>query len=442
MRWRHSVKLRLVGVFVLLAIAVSYVFVSGAQRAFSIGWREAGRPLLADYIDRLAAEVAPHGTPDPERAQALVRRLPIVTVEIEGPVVRWRSHPRSDAPQALRERDEVGDQPQDWRDEREWPQLVQRTTTDGHRLTFGLDEAVLERRPRLLGGALAGLLLITLLAYLYVRRLLRPLDAIQAGSRRFGAGDFSLPISLPAARQRDELGELAQTVNTMGHDIAQMLQAQRALLLAISHELRSPLTRARLNTELLPETPEVNPQRQALLRDLGEMAQLISDLLESERLADRHAALHREPTDLTAMAREVVDELAVLRHEAARTVVTEEGTMPVVPVDRTRMRLLLRNLIDNALRHGAASTEAVHVRLAGDGARVRLVVRDHGAGVPEEVIASLGQPFYRPDSARTRHAGGVGLGLYLCRLVAQAHGGTLFIRNAHPGLEVCVELPT
>ena len=77
----------------------------------------------------------------------------------------------------------------------------------------------------------------------------------------------------------DELGELAQTINTMGRDIHQMLEAKRALLLAISHELRSPLTRARLNAELLPETAEVNPQRDALLRDLQEMAMLISDLL-------------------------------------------------------------------------------------------------------------------------------------------------------------------
>ena len=86
----------------------------------------------------------------------------------------------------------------------------------------------------------------------------------------------------------DELGQLADMMNTMGQDIRQMLDAKRGLLLAISHELRSPLTRARLNTELLPETPEVNPQRDALMRDLQEMAGLISDLLESERLAGRN----------------------------------------------------------------------------------------------------------------------------------------------------------
>jgi signal transduction histidine kinase len=105
------------------------------------------------------------------------------------------------------------------------------------------------------------------------------------------------------------------------------------------------------------------------------------------------------------------------------------------------MRLLLRNLLDNALRHNASATGPVQLTLAVEGGRLRLTVRDHGPGVPEDVIPQRGQPFYRPDSARTRHAGGVGLGLNLCRLVAQAHGGMLRIRNAQPGLEVVVELP-
>jgi signal transduction histidine kinase len=408
MRWRHSIKLRLLGVFVLLALALSFAFVAGAQRAFSLGWREAGRPLLTDYIDRLAAEVAPGGTPELDRARALVARLPVVTLEIEGPVLRWRSHPETGHPGRWHvDRVDPGDH-----------------GDDAHE-----------------GRQLAGLLLIMLLAYLYVRRLLKPLDAIQAGVRRFGAGDFSQPLAPGAVRRRDELGEVAQAVDTMGRDIDRMLQAQRSLLLAISHELRSPLTRARLNTELLPETDDTLPQRQALQRDLGEMGQLITDLLETERLSGPRAGLHREPTDLPALAREVLAELATARPEAADVVVRADGALPAVALDRTRVRLLLRNLIDNALRHNASAAGPVQVALTHEAGRLRLTVRDHGPGVPEEVIPQLGQAFYRPDSARTRHAGGVGLGLNLCRLVAQAHGGTLRIRNAQPGLEVVVELP-
>jgi signal transduction histidine kinase len=229
----------------------------------------------------------------------------------------------------------------------------------------------------------------------------------------------------------------------MGADIHQMLEAKRALLLAISHELRSPLTRARLNTELLPETPDVQPSREALLRDLALMRDLVTDLLESERLntpqaANPHAVLHREPVDLPALVAEVVASLPgnPVVHQ------TLDATIATRQLDPTRMRLLLRNLLDNALRHntGASQPPVIQLALQAGGA-IAITVRDFGPGVPEDQLPQLGQPFFRPDAARTRESGGVGLGLYLCKLVAQAHGGTLTVRNAQPGLEICVVLP-
>nr|WP_245638699.1 HAMP domain-containing sensor histidine kinase [Hydrogenophaga palleronii] len=431
-------------VFLLLAMAMSFTFISGAQKAFSVGWREAARPLLQDYVTRLATEVAPAGTPSVERAQALVQRLPL-TIDITGPQTQWRSHPeqahaywRRDRSRALHtDADDAG-----WGDEQDWQALLVRKTADGHRIEFGVDEAVFDRRPRLIGYTLVALLVLTLLAFLYVRRLLRPLDDIRQGAQRFGAGEFQQPIAVRHPEGPDELGELAATINTMGQDIQQMLEAQRALLLAISHELRSPLTRARLNVELLPESNEVQPQREALLRDLSEMARLISDLLESERLAGRHQALQREPTDPAALAREVLDELAVTQAAARGIVLHAESGLPTLALDRIRVRLLLRNLLDNALRHSAGAPQpvALHLRALPTGQGIELEVRDHGAGVPEEQLPQLGQAFFRPDSARTRSAGGVGLGLYLCRLVAQAHGGTFVVRNARPGLSVTVTL--
>ncbi|PPE65120.1 sensor histidine kinase [Caldimonas caldifontis] len=432
-RLRHSIQLRMVLVFLLLAAAMTFVLVSGAQRAFSVGWREAARPMLADYVDRLASEVTAGGaTPQIERAEALVRRLPI-TVRIEGPRVQWASHDDTTH--------------RDWEDRRDrrrlhdGPPLLERVTADGHRLSFGIDEAVFERRPRLIGYALAAVLLITGLAWLYVRRLLRPLNDISAGARRFGAGDFGEPIPVRHPRRPDELGQLALTINTMGHDIHQMLEAKRALLLAISHELRSPITRARLNAELLPEDGEVRAPREALLRDLQEMATLVSDLLESERLATRHAALQREPTDLGALVAEVLRELGARHAGAPQVTVHVQGDLSALPLDAARIRLLLRNLLDNALRHGGDAARPPELHLRRTAAGVEIEVRDHGPGVPEAQLQQLAEAFYRPDSARTRTAGGVGLGLYLCRLVARAHGGTLTLRNAEPGLSAVVVLP-
>ena len=435
---RRSLRWRLVLVFLVLALALAVTFMGGVQKALSVGWRAAARPLLVDYVDRLAQEVG--SPPSIEGAQALVQRLPIA-IRIEGPQVNWASHPALPRPGWVRS----GREPP-WHEGDDGHSLLRRTTADGHRLEFGLHVLGWEQRPRIAWVTLGVLLLLTALAYLYVRRLLRPLDDIRAGALRFGAGAFDQPIPVRHAHKPDELGQLATTINTMGSDIHQMLEAKRALLLAMSHELRSPLTRARLNAELLPETTEVDSQRQALLRDLGEMARVITDLLESERLASRHAALHREDVDLVELANEVIAELGD-RHPGASAIrVHAPPAWPLLPLDRARMRLLLRNLLDNSLRHSphpadsGAPPPELHLRWQGGEAEIE--VRDHGPGVPPEHLAQLAQAFYRPDSARQRTTGGVGLGLYLCRLVAQAHGGRLELRNAEPGLGVRVVLPT
>ncbi|MDM0115617.1 HAMP domain-containing sensor histidine kinase [Variovorax sp. J22R133] len=416
-RWRHSLRLRLVTMFVLLALAMTAVFVVGMQSTIASGWRDAGRPLIADYVDRLVAEI---GTPpDVARAQALVDRLPI-SIRIQGPTVNWDSHPGRMQRRGFESRAS---------------ETFSRTTADGHRISFGLGTLPWQRGPHGVGWlTLGALLLLIVVAYAYVRRLLRPLDDIGAGAQRFGRGEFDQSIPI---RRHDELGDLAMRINTMARDIEGMLDAKRALLLALSHELRSPLTRARLNAELLPNTPEGQTEREALLRDLAEMRDLISDLLESERLASPHAALHREDVDLAALARDVVADLP----QAASTTLDLAPDVPLLALDRTRMRLLLRNLLDNAWRHGAGATQPPCLSLRRvDNAAVEIEVRDFGPGVSEAQLERLAEPFFRADSARQRATGGVGLGMYLCRLVAQAHGGTFTLRNAQPGLSVLVRL--
>ena len=430
----HSLRVRLMALFVVLALALAGTFIFGMQKALSIGWRDAARPLLTDYVDRLAIEVG--SPPSVERARAITTRLPL-SVRISGPVVNWRSQAESGDTFQKNFRN-------DWNSDE--PRFLERTTADGHHIRFGLSVQAWENRPRFIGWAtLAALLLLTALAYARVQRMLRPLADIRAGALRFGAGDFGQPIPVKRPDRPDELGELATTINTMGADIHQMLEAKRALLLAISHELRSPLTRARLNTELLPETAELQARRDALLQDLALMRDLVNDLLESERLADRHAALQREPTDLAALAQEVLGSLP-----GAGTVQQRIATdLPALPLDRTRFRLLLRNLLDNAQRHnqGAAHPPLLDIqRTAGGG--VCVTVQDFGAGVAPQDLPHLAEPFFRPDSARTRSEGGVGLGLYLCKLVALAHGGSLEVHNGvaqngidRQGLVVKVHLP-
>jgi len=270
--------------------------------------------------------------------------------------------------------------------------------------------------------AVPALCVVTGLAFGMIRHMVWPLHALAIGAEAFRRGEFSHRVPVVHG---DEIGDLAMRFNQMAADIQAMLDGKRALLLAISHELRSPLTRARLHAELVGE----GESRDALLDELALMRDLISALLESERLGSGHSALQLSECDLGALARE----------QAQPGLELHIGPdLPLVQIDRLRVQLCLRNLVQNALRHNDPNRGAVRLTLAREGEGVRLTVRDFGPGVPDESLAQLGQPFYRPDEARTRHGGGVGLGLCLCRLVAEAHGGRLELRNAQPGFEASI----
>jgi signal transduction histidine kinase len=431
----YSLRVKLMVLFVALALTMAAAFTFGMQAAFGASWRAVAKPLLTDYLDHLAADIG--SPPSTERALALTQRLPL-SVRIAGPQLNWRSHPQESELDWMYDDHSRG----------EGYKFFQRTTADGHRIQFGISVQAWNQKPRFIGWVtLATLMLLTWMAYKWVRRMLRPLDDIRAGALRFGVGNFAHSIPVQHAHRPDELGELAATINTMGADIHQMLEAKRTLLLAISHELRSPLTRARLNTELLPETTELQANREALLRDLALMRDLVSDLLESERLASPHVALHPEPVDLPALVREVVCELQTTHAQSDGSGAPSIDTvlpaaMLALSLDPIRMRLLVRNLLDNALRHSSQARAAPRIEVQPlPGGDVQISVRDFGPGVAEDQLPHLGQPFFRPDAARTREGGGVGLGLYLCRLVAQAHGGRFTVRNALPGLEIVVVLP-
>ena len=475
-----SLGARLVGLFVVLAIAVAVTFLVGIHALQRAGWHEVLRPLVTNYTDTLVSEIG--SPPDIDRARVLSQRLPL-HIRIEGPDVNWDS---ADEPAPPPPPDGVGatratrhpvvtmpngdplplvvPEPRrptpraslDASAPAAAPHLgprglshhlalatdidlsllrVVRHLPDGHRIIFSLADMSHMARAEHLGWAtLALLLLFTALAYAWVRHMLRPLVALREGAVRYGQGDFSRPI---VPRNRDELGDLAEQINGMAARLHHMLDAKRQLLLAISHELRSPLARARMNTELLEDSGE----RSALLRDLGEMRDLITDLLESERLADvqagGHAALQTEAATLSHIVHEQCDAQAA----DGALVLRLDETLPALPLDRARIRLLLRNLVDNALRHGGESGQAVVVSTSAAPHAVQLVVRDFGPGMEESQLEHAAEAFYRADAARLRSTGGVGLGLYLCKLVAEAHGGTLTLRNAHPGLEITAAIP-
>ena len=280
--------------------------------------------------------------------------------------------------------------------------------------------------------ALLALLATLIGCYLILRRMLRPVADISQGVKRMGAGELDYRIP---QRANNDLGTLVGSINTMASDIEKMLDAKRQLLLGASHELRSPLTRARIATEMLPESGN----KQRLTEDLHEMEKLIADLLESEKMNQGHAVLSKSMTNLRHLIDEVCTELG-----AADSIIEVSAALPEVDIDRTRIKLLLRNLIGNATTYGGPAPCRIYATISGTAPAqtLTLSVADTGPGIDAEHIEQLTEPFYRTDESRTRSTGGFGLGLYLCRLIAEAHGGTLQIDSTRGrGTTVSVQIP-
>jgi len=273
------------------------------------------------------------------------------------------------------------------------------------------------------------MLLVLYLNYRAIKNLFSPIQKLHEGSLQFTQGH--LQHRIPVKRE-DELGKLTQVMNNMAAQIEKMLQAKRQMLLAISHELRTPLTRMKLATELLPEDEQQAPLR----RDIKEMETLINEILESERLNSQHRVLNIENISLNELVTELAVELNLAFEDRVKLSCDD---LPMMALDPVRIRLLVRNLIVNALQHSEHSME-VNIKLIESvqaGKHVFISVQDKGEGIAQHHLQHLTEPFYRVDDARLRKTGGFGLGLYLCQLIVQAHGGELKI-SSEMGEGTCV----
>ncbi|PCJ28249.1 MAG: hypothetical protein COA96_01715 [SAR86 cluster bacterium] len=278
------------------------------------------------------------------------------------------------------------------------------------------------------GVALAAIVLF--LNYFMVSKLLDPVRLLKNGAERIRQGDLSFRVK---SNRQDELGELTDSINHMADSLQSMLEAKRQLLLAISHELRTPLTKAKLRLEFMPESDE----KDRLKEDLKEIELLISDLIEAERLNDEHTVLIIEPTLIAEFVAGVSEQFG--DYEGGLEVETPEIDEEFL-IDKLRVRLLITNLLNNAIRHGEENP--IRVRISFENDQVIIEVADQGEGIAEEHLSQISEPFYRADSSRQRNTGGFGLGLYLCRLIAQAHGGILIIESTFgEGTHITVKLP-
>lgn len=253
-------------------------------------------------------------------------------------------------------------------------------------------------------------------AYLVMRNALRPLRMLEAAVHQVGEG--KLDVVVPRQSQ-DEFGVLTDAFNLMARRVKAMIHSRDQLLLDVSHELRSPLTRMKVALAILPETP----QRQSMIADVAEMETMISEMLELERLRGGHG-IQTSRTDLVPLVRDVVERHAD-REPGVRLASAPAGAW--VEADRERVRTVLRNLLENAIKFSLPDSRPVEVAVTDEPDGVRIRVSDDGPGIPEGAADTLFEPFYRLDSSRSKKTGGYGLGLSICRRIMEAHGGTITI---------------
>jgi signal transduction histidine kinase len=296
-------------------------------------------------------------------------------------------------------------------------------------------------RNGLLIGAPLLLVALALVSWRVIGWTLAPVEALRRGADQISAAEITSSGTaqrLPVPDARDEVRRLAETLNDMLGRLAAASASQRGFVSDAAHELRSPLASLRTQLEVAArlggaETTELATD--ALL-DVARLSTLVDDLLLLARLDEAPGRTRRrEPVDLGELAATVVG-----RYAAARVPVTVAGPAAelVVPGDPNGLTRVLANLVDNAVRHASAQ---VTVTVTGTEGQGELIVADDGPGIPVADRDRVFDRFTRLDDARARESGGAGLGLAIVRELVRAHGGTVTLRDAAPGLEVHVALP-
>jgi signal transduction histidine kinase len=268
-------------------------------------------------------------------------------------------------------------------------------------------------------------LLLVIALYVTARSITRPLSKLVSAAESLGRNVRQPKLAEKGAR---ELQDAARAFNTMQDRLQRYLDSRTRVLAAMSHDLKTPLTRLRLQVETTLDDPAIQAR---FGKELDEMESMVRGALALFRGLDDDETL--APIDINAL-------VATLRSEftemGADVTVEGEAARPIMGKPQA-LRRCLTNLVANAVKFGTRAKIIVE-----DGDALVIRVRDEGPGIPPEELERVFEPFYRVESSRNRDTGGTGLGLSIARDVAQAHGGSLVARNLPvKGLEALLVLP-
>ena len=272
-------------------------------------------------------------------------------------------------------------------------------------------------------------LVVTAIAIFFLRNQIQPIRRLAAAAEAFGKGRSDVEFKPAGA---SEIRQAAAAFIDMRGRIARHIDQRTEMLAGVSHDLRTPLTRIKLQLAMLRETmPEAGAEISDLESDIADMEKMIDEYLAFSRGQGAEAP---EPIDLSALIGEVVD--GARRNGAALTL--DAGEALTLPLRPNAIKRCLTNLVDNAVRYG----ENIDVTARRTGESVEVIVEDDGPGIPPESIDDVFKPFYRLDDSRNPNYAGAGLGLAIARDVARGHGGDIVLETAGSGgLRAVLRLP-
>jgi signal transduction histidine kinase len=260
--------------------------------------------------------------------------------------------------------------------------------------------------------------IVVFAAHGVLKRLLLPVRLLSDGVARLSDGQLDVVVP---KRSGDEFGTLTDAFNRMVRRIQDMIRARDQLLIDVSHELRSPLTRLKVALALVDDAE----MKSRMAADVSDMELMISELLELERLRDG-ARIKTTRQNLVAILQDVARNFA---DRAPGVRLTAATTEIMADVDADRMRTVFRNLLENALKYSLSDSRGVEVSASSNGTGVVVRVTDDGAGIPSDDMLNLFEPFFRVDRSRSKKTGGYGLGLSIVKRIVEAHGGAIAVEN-------------